>query len=56
MINTIEHNDVEDGNAWWNLRTVNNQEVAPGLYIYVVEDMNEENYGKKFIGKFAIVR
>ena len=55
-VNTIEHNDVEDGNAWWNLRTVNNQEVAPGLYIYVVEDMNEENYGKKFIGKFAIVR
>jgi len=29
--------DALDGNEWWNLRTYNNQEVAPGLYIYVVE-------------------
>ena len=45
--------DVDGGNHWWNLRTVNNQEVAPGLYIYVVES---EDRFDKCIGKFAIVR
>ena len=45
--------DVDGGNHWWNLRTMNNQEVAPGLYIYVVEG---ENRSDKCIGKFAIVR
>ena len=45
--------DIDGGNHWWNLRTMNNQEVAPGLYIYVVEG---ENRSDKCIGKFAIVR
>ena len=36
----------------WNVRTVNNQEVAPGLYIYAVETPE----GKKHIGKFAVIR
>ena len=45
--------DVDGGNHWWNLRTMNNQEVAPGLYIYVVES---EDRFDKCIGKFAIVR
>ncbi len=45
------HDDTETGNAFWSLRTVNNQEVAPGLYIYVVE-----YDGDKHIGKFAVVR
>ncbi|SVC76952.1 uncharacterized protein METZ01_LOCUS329806 [marine metagenome] len=40
-----------DGNEWWDLRTVNNQEVAPGLYIYVVEAS-----GSQHIGKFAVIR
>ena len=52
-VNTLEHDDPngESGNEWWNLRTVNNQEVAPGLYFYAVESGK-----KKFIGKFAVVR
>ena len=36
-----------DGNAWWNLRTGNNQdgpEIAPGLYIYVIEFPEEKEY------------
>ena len=41
-----------DGNEWWNLRSYNNQEVAPGLYIYVVETPG----GEKIIDKFAVVR
>jgi len=47
----INHNDPVSGNVFWDLRTVNNQEVSPGLYIYVVE-----SEGQEFIGKFAVVR
>ena len=50
-VQTINHESDIDGNAWWNLRTINNQEVAPGLYIFVVEDEKD-----KFIGKFAVIR
>ena len=48
---SFEHHDEYNDREFWNLRTVNNQEVAPGLYIYAVEAE-----GKKHIGKFAIVR
>ena len=42
----------DDGyNTWWDLRSVNNQEVAPGLYLYTVEFD-----GQSSVGKFAIVR
>jgi len=53
-VNTLYHDDVEDGSMFWNLRTINNQEVAPGLYMYAVEDLN--NVTEPFIGKFVIVR
>ena len=60
LVNTLAHNLENDydgntadtGNEWWDLRTYNNQEVAPGLYIYVVEASS----GEKYIGKFAVVR
>ena len=41
------------GNAWWNLRSYNNQEIAPGLYLYVV---TAPGVSKTKIGKFAVVR
>jgi hypothetical protein len=56
-INTINHENENSGNAIWDLRTINNQEIAPGLYIYYVEQM--DNTGKvmsNHIGKFAVVR
>ena len=53
---TLNHEDEDDGNHWWNLRTVNNQEVAPGLYIYAVENLTPGFKNEKFIGKFAVVR
>ena len=37
--------------SWWDLRSKNNQEVAPGLYLYKVE-----YNGNISVGKFAIVR
>ena len=51
-----EINDIDHGNKWWDLRTSNNQVVAPGLYIYVVENLTEGHNGEQFIGKFAVVR
>jgi len=51
FVNEIVHNDIVDGNEYWNLRNRFNQLVAPGLYIYAVESGD-----KKHLGKFAIVR
>lgn len=52
LVNTIEHDDEESGFEEWDLRTMNNQEAAPGLYIFTVE--SDDN--QKFVGKFAIIR
>ena len=51
-VNSFRHDSETDGNEWWNLRTMNNQEISPGLYIFHVKSDN----GKEFIGKFAVVR
>ena len=51
-VRELSHNNSIDGNLWWDLRSYNNQVVAPGLYIYVVETPE----GNKKIDKFAIVR
>ena len=52
-VRELEHNSATDGNEWWDLRSYNNQEIAPGLYIYVVE---APGVSESKIGKFAIVR
>ena len=41
------------GNYFWNQKNGNGELVAPGLYIYTIED---KAYKHKHIGKFAIVR
>ena len=46
------HDDAGDGITFWNLRTINNQEVSPGLYIFTLDTQS----GCSHIGKFAIVR
>ncbi|SVC54105.1 uncharacterized protein METZ01_LOCUS306959, partial [marine metagenome] len=51
IITTFVHESGTDSNEWWNLRTVNNQEVGPGLYLYAVESKKE-----KYIGKFVVAR
>ena len=46
-VTSIDHQQQFDGNAWWNLRTGNSQdgpEIAPGLYIYVIEFPEEKEY------------
>ncbi|OUW20175.1 MAG: hypothetical protein CBD21_04995 [bacterium TMED161] len=54
------HPDAGDGMTFWDLRSVNNQEVSPGLYIYTLNA--EKGFGDNresicnHVGKFAIVR
>jgi len=55
QVSTVEHENLESGNAWWDLRTINNQEVAPGLYIFHVEQHGGSS-SEPFIGKFAVIR
>ena len=54
-VSTVDHDNEESGNAWWDMRTVNNQEVAPGLYLFHVVD-NDNTGGDPYIGKFAVIR
>ena len=49
---TLNHNNETDSCEWWNLLTFNQQEIAYGCYLYVVETPN----GNKKIGKFVILR
>jgi hypothetical protein len=53
LVQTLEHNGViTQGFVAWDLRTKDNLEVAPGLYIFHVEAKNYTPY----IGKFAIIK
>ena len=58
LVNKIDHNNENSGNEWWDLRTINNQEAAPGLYIYHIQQMDPYDNSQKqeLVGKFAIVR
>jgi hypothetical protein len=53
-VRTLEHSNSESGNTWWDMRTVNNQEVVPGLYLFHVQQSGSSN--EPFIGKFAVIR
>lgn len=52
LVRTLEHDGSYDGFVAWDLRTKDNLDVAPGLYIYHV-DGGETG---KSIGKFAIIK
>ena len=54
LVTSFDFDERYEGNAWWNLRSGKNQdgnEVAPGLYIFLMETEEFQQ-----IGKFAIVR
>jgi hypothetical protein len=52
LVQTLEHNGSNDGFVAWNLRTKDNLDVAPGLYIYHVDG---GALGTR-VGKFAIIK
>jgi hypothetical protein len=58
FVNELDHNSDTEGNEWWDLRSINNQEVSPGLYLYYIEQLNPATHKKiaDQVGKFAIVR
>ena len=56
MVYSLDHDDVNDGSEAWDVRTINNLEVSPGLYIYTVESTDNNNNPIKHVGKFAIIR
>ncbi len=59
LVKVIAHNgksyDVEGVNAErWNLINDNNQTVTSGVYLFQVEDMDDDGYD--FVGKFVIIK
>lgn len=52
LVRTLRHEGTLDGYVAWDLRTKDNLDVAPGLYIFHVD---AENIGTH-IGKFAIIK
>jgi len=51
-VQTLRQDGSFDGFVPWNLRTKDNLDVAPGLYIYNVEAPGQS----AFTGKFAVVK
>lgn len=52
LVQTLYHDSGFQNSISWNLRSRDNLEIAPGLYIYHVEAQGVDDY----IGKFAIVK
>jgi hypothetical protein len=52
LVQTLYHDGSNDGYVAWNLRTKDNLDVAPGLYIYHVDAGSDGTH----IGKFGIIK
>ncbi|MFN8177860.1 MAG: hypothetical protein U0167_08030 [bacterium] len=57
LVQTLHQNGTREGFVAWNLRTKDNLDVAPGLYIFhvQVEGAGSAGLGEK-IGKFAVIK
>jgi len=52
LVDTVYHDSaLDDGKAFWDMRTKDNMNIAYGLYIFHVES----DVGS-FIGKFAVIK
>lgn len=52
LVQTLYHDGSNEGFVAWNLRTKDNMDLAPGLYVYHVDG----NKAGTFVGKFAIIK
>ena len=52
LVQTLRHDGGTNGYLAWNLRTRDNLDLAPGLYIFHVEASGVSDY----VGKFAVVK
>jgi len=56
LIQEISHSN-PNGTCYWNLKTRNDRNVVSGLYLYKVEQFdNQGNYINSTMGKFLILR
>ncbi|GBD92538.1 hypothetical protein BMS3Abin05_00110 [bacterium BMS3Abin05] len=51
-VKTIHHKNATQGWEFWNMQTYNGQEIAYGLYLYIIETPD----GKTQMGKFAVIK
>lgn len=56
LVQTLKHDGSNDGMVPWNLRTKDNLDVAPGLYIFHVDGGNRGGGDSEHIGKFAVIK
>jgi len=56
LVATLPHENSSSAFEYWNLRNENNQEVAPGLYLFTIEDTTTGNTNEPYVGKFVIIR
>jgi hypothetical protein len=60
LVRTIDHGPDDNGNlsgsASWDQKTDSGLQVAPGLYVYVIESRTEGTVGSTTTGKLMIVR
>ena len=60
LVQTLRHNGSNEGFVAWNLRTKDNIDVAPGLYVFHVDasglGVSRRTTKREHIGKFAIIR
>ncbi len=52
LVQTLRHDGSTEGYVAWNLRTKDNMDVAPGLYVFHVDGKETGT----FVGKFAIIK
>ncbi|MBU4444288.1 hypothetical protein KJ656_04285 [bacterium] len=52
LIATIEHDSASQGYEFWNMRTYNDQFIAPGVYLYYISTPD----GDKALGRFLVIR
>ena len=56
LINDFRHTSSTGAFDYWDLRNKNNQEIAPGLYFYTIEDLTQNSKLEPYVGKFVIIR
>jgi hypothetical protein len=52
-VNTIVHNDPNRGFEDWNLTSFVGQSISSGIYLFTVQDLNNEQVQ---VGKFVIIK
>lgn len=52
LLQTLHHGGSNDGFVAWDMRTKDNLDIAPGLFIFHVDGNGAGNH----VGKFAIIK